>query len=186
MAGAKAIKLYPSHARIAGLYGFVPSRAAELFSKAGVFHRGAVLMEVAMRNIATKTGRAIAASTLLCALAGAAAHADPPVHQSQRPGETPGVATPTAQPRTCMTHDGAGDKLRAEYGEKILGHGVSSDGTLVEIYLAPSGTFTVIKTTPAGLSCVVDFGEGWQTLHQLEQVGFTPETLKSVPGLAAH
>jgi hypothetical protein len=44
----------------------------------------------------------------------------------------------------------------------------------------------VIKTTPAGLSCVVDFGEGWQTLHQLEQVGFTPETLKSVPGTSAH
>jgi hypothetical protein len=161
---------------------------AELFSQAGVFHRGAVLMEVAMRNIATKTGRAIAAP-LFCALAAGAAYAEPPVQQSQRPGETldesPG-ATTRAQSRTCMTHDGADDKLRAEFGEKILGHGVSSDGTLVEIYLAQSGSFTVIKTTPAGLSCVVDFGEGWQTLHQLEQVGFTPETLKSVPGTAAH
>ena len=134
-----------------------------------------------MRNIATKTGRAIAAPALFCALAAGAAYADPPL-QSQRPGETPD----RSQPRTCMTHDGAGDKLRADFGERILGHGVSSDGTLVEIYLAPSGTFTVIKTTPAGLSCVVDFGEGWQTLHQLEQVGFTPETLKSVPGPAAH
>ena len=85
-----------------------------------------------------------------------------------------------------MAHDGADDKLKSVYGEKILGHGVSSDGTLVELYLAPSGSFTVIKTTPAGLSCVVDFGEGWQTLHQLEQVGFTPETLKSVPGIASH
>lgn len=132
-----------------------------------------------MRNIASSAGRAIAASALLCALA-AGAYADPPVQQTQRPAETP------AQPRSCMTHDGAGDKLRAEYGEKILGHGVSSDGTLVEIYLAQSGTFTVIKTTPAGLSCVVDFGEGWQTLHQLDQVGFTPETLESVPGVASH
>jgi hypothetical protein len=147
-------------------------------------------MEVAMRNIATKTGRAIAAPALFCALATGAAYADPPVQQSQRPGETleesPGATSRTAQPRTCMTHDGADDKLRSEFGEKILGHGVSSDGTLVEIYLAQSGSFTVIKTTPAGLSCVVDFGEGWQTLHQLEQVGFTPETLKSVPGMAAH
>ncbi|HJT15698.1 MAG TPA: hypothetical protein VJ790_23960 [Dongiaceae bacterium] len=104
--------------------------------------------------------------------------ADPPIQQSQRPGETPGVA----QQRSCMPRDGADDKLRSEYGEKVLGHGVSSDGTLVEIYLAPSGTFTVIKTTPAGLSCVVDFGEGWQTVNQLEQAGFTPETLKSLPG----
>lgn len=139
-----------------------------------------------MRNIAARTGRATAALALLGALAAGAAHADPPVQQSQRPGESPGATTGMAQPRSCMTHDGAGDKLRSEFGEKILGHGVSSDGTLVEIYLAQSGSFTVIKTTPAGLSCVVDFGEGWQTLHQLEQVGFTPETLKSVPGIAAH
>lgn len=139
-------------------------------------------MEVAMRNIATRSGRAMAASALFCALIAPVAYAEPPIHQTQRPGESPG---PTG-PRTCMTHDGAGDKLRSEFGEKILGHGVSSDGTLVEIYLAPNGSFTVIKTTPAGLSCVVDFGEGWQTLHQLEQVGFTPETLKSVPGIAAH
>lgn len=137
-------------------------------------------MEVAMRNIAARSGRAIAAPALflVCSLAAGTASADPPVQQSQRPGETPGVA----QQRSCMPRDGADDKLRSEYGEKVLGHGVSSDGTLVEIYLAPSGTFTVIKTTPAGLSCVVDFGEGWQTVNQLEQAGFTPETLKSLPG----
>jgi hypothetical protein len=138
-------------------------------------------MEVAMRNIATSSGRAIAASVLFCAMAVGTAYADPPI-QSQRPGETPGVA----QQRSCMPHEGADDKLRLEYGEKVLGHGVSKDGTLVEIFLAPSGTFTVIKTTPSGLSCVVDFGEGWQTLHQLEEVGFTPETLKSAPGSATH
>ncbi|HKP27054.1 MAG TPA: hypothetical protein VJV39_24500 [Dongiaceae bacterium] len=133
-----------------------------------------------MRNIATNSGRAIAASALFCVLAVGTAYAESPV-QSQRPGETSEPAQ-----RSCMSHDGADDKLRSEYGEKILGHGVSKDGTLVEIFLAPSGTFTVIKTTPSGLSCVVDFGEGWQTLHQLEQVGFTPEALKSVPGPAAH
>lgn len=132
-----------------------------------------------MRNIAAKTGRAIAAPALFCVLIASAAYADPPVQQAQRPGETP-------QQRTCMTHEGAGDKLHSQFGEKILGHGVSSDGTLVEIFLAPSGTFTVIKTTPAGLSCVVDFGEGWQTLHQLEEVGFTPETLRSLPGSGSH
>ncbi len=141
-------------------------------------------MEVAMRNIATKTGRAIVAPALLCALAVGTAYAEPPLDQIQRPGETPGAGI--AQQRSCMPHEGADDKLRAEYGEKVLGHGVSKDGTLVEIFLAPSGTFTVIKTTPAGLSCVVDFGEGWQTVHQLDQVGFTPETLKSVPGSTAH
>jgi hypothetical protein len=149
-----------------------------------------MLMEVAMRNIATTTGRAIAAPALFCILAGGTATARPPLDQSQRPGETieqkPGATAGVAGPRSCMPRDGADDKLRSEYGEKVLGHGVSGDGTLVEIFLAPSGTFTVIKTTPAGLSCVVDFGEGWQTVHQLDQVGFTRETLRSAPGSAAH
>ena len=135
-------------------------------------------MEVAMHNIAARSGRAIAAPALFCALAAGTAYSDPTVQQSQRPGETPDVA----QQRSCMPREGADDKLRSEYGEKVLGHGVSSDGTLVEIFLAPSGTFTVIKTTPARLSCLVDFGEGWQTVHQLEQAGFTPESLKSLPG----
>ena len=115
-----------------------------------------------MRTIAARFGL----SALICGLAATAAYGDQAVQ---------------AEPRTCMPHDGADDKLRAEYGEKIVGHGLSRDGTLLEIYLAPSGSFTVIKTTPAGLSCVVDFGEGWQTLNQLEQVRFAPETLKSVP-----
>lgn len=133
-------------------------------------------MEVAMRKIAARLGLSTA-PIMICTLAAVAAYGD----QAQRPG-----ASVEAEPRTCMPHDGAGDKLHAEYGEKIAGHGLSRDGTLLEIYLAPSGSFTVIKTTPAGLSCVVDFGEGWQTLHQLEQADFTPgsldaETLKSVP-----
>ncbi len=136
-----------------------------------------------MHKIAARIGGAMIAPALFGALAGTAL-AKPPM-ESTGPGETPGSTADVAQPPSCMSHDGADDKLRSEYGEKILGHGVSKDGTLVEIYLAPSGTFTVIKTTPSGLSCVVDFGEGWQTLHQLEQVGFTPETLKSAPGSAA-
>lgn len=118
-------------------------------------------------------GGALVASTLLCALVVGTATADP------------GATSETAQQRSCMPHDGADDKLRLEYGEKALGHGISKDGTLVEIFLAPSGTFTVIKTTPAGLSCVVDFGEGWQTVHQLEEVGLARDTLKSAPGSAA-
>jgi len=84
--------------------------------------------------------------------------------------------------RTCLPHDSADAKLRQEFGEKVLGRGVSKDGTLLEIFMAQNdGTFTVIKTTPDGTSCVVDFGEGWQTLNQLESVGFSPQDLKPVP-----
>lgn len=120
---------------------------------------------------------AIAASAILWMACGGAAFADPPVQLTQRPGE---ASPPAAQAQNCMPHNGANDKLRAQFGEKVLGRGVSGDGTLVEIFLSPSGSFTVIKTTPKGMSCVVDFGEGWQTLNQLESIGLTPNDLKNL------
>lgn len=132
-----------------------------------------------MPDIAAKRRCAIVASALLI-VAGGAALAEPPPQLAQRPGESTPMAPGSPQTRACLPHDNAGDKLRAEFGEKVLGRGVSSDGTLVEIFLSPSGTFTVIKTTPKGVSCVVDFGEGWQTLNQLESVGLTPRDLENL------
>jgi hypothetical protein len=111
--------------------------------------------------------------TAASALAGQPVETQPNIQQT-----TP----PQAPQRTCLSHDSAGAKLRQEFGEKVLGRGVSNDGTLLEIFMAQKdGTFTVIKTTPDGTSCVVDFGEGWQTLNQLESVGFSPEDFKPVP-----
>ena len=79
--------------------------------------------------------------------------------------------------RTCLPHDTIDLKMRQDYGEKLIGQGISSDGTLVEIFMAPAGSFTVIKTSPEGTSCVVDFGDGWRSLNQLESIGFTPDSL---------
>jgi hypothetical protein len=120
---------------------------------------------------------AVVAPAFLCIASGAPALAEPSAELAQRPAES---ATPTvhAQPQSCLPRDSADDKLRSEFGEKVLGRGVSSDGTLVEIFQSPSGTFTVIKTTPKGMSCVVDFGEGWQTLNQMEAVDFSPKDLQ--------
>ncbi|WP_162917164.1 hypothetical protein [Dongia deserti] len=133
-----------------------------------------------MRSIPAKTCGVIVAPAFFYIMGLGAAVADPPVQLTQRPGETAPPAVGTGEARSCLPHDSADDKLRAEFGEKVLGRGVSSDGTLVEIFLSPTGTFTVIKTTPKGMSCVVDFGEGWQTLNQLESVGLSPNDLKEL------
>jgi hypothetical protein len=137
-----------------------------------------------MTSIPARICAAIAAPAILWMASSGAVLADPPVQLTQRPGEASPPPVGAAQAQNCLPHDSADDKLRAQFGEKVLGRGVSGDGTLVEIFLSPSGSFTVIKTTPKGLSCVVDFGEGWQTLNQLESVGLTPgdlKTLKIVP-----
>jgi hypothetical protein len=127
-----------------------------------------------MLKIAARRGSTIALSVLFCALLGGAAMADPAIQRTQRPSEgSPGQ-------HACMPYARADQQLRAHFDEKVLGRGISSDGTLIEIFMSPKRTFTVIKTTPSGMSCVVDFGDGWQTLNQLEAVGFTPEDLKTL------
>jgi hypothetical protein len=68
----------------------------------------------------------------------------------------------------CFPHEELEGELRQAYNEKKLGHGISGDGNLVEIFMSSAGSFTVIKTSPAGVSCIVDFGEGWQSIDQLE------------------
>jgi len=68
----------------------------------------------------------------------------------------------------CFPHEELEGELKQSYNEKKLGHGVSGDGNLIEIFMSSAGNFTVIKTSPAGVSCIVDFGEGWRTIDPLE------------------
>lgn len=80
----------------------------------------------------------------------------------------------------CLPHEQIEDRLLRGFNEKKLGHGISGDGNLIEVFMSSAGNFTVIKTSPSGVSCIVDFGEGWQTINQFEtawlsQVPGTPE-----------
>lgn len=130
-----------------------------------------------MRDVVARGTRLRITAPILAALLLAV----PAVAVAQAPEAKPPVPGQSASPnsgRACLPHDGVDTKLQREFGERELGRGISADGTLVEIFMAPSGNFTVVKTTPGGVSCVVDFGEGWQPLNQLETVGFTPEDLK--------
>jgi len=68
----------------------------------------------------------------------------------------------------CRTHAEMEAKLLSDFGERKVGYGVSGDGSLVEVYAGPNGSFTVVKTLPGHASCIVDFGESWQMLAPLE------------------
>ena len=82
----------------------------------------------------------------------------------------------------CLAHAEIEAKLLNDFGEKKLGLGISDDGTLLELFVARSGTFTVVKTSPRGISCIVDFGQGWQTtLNLLEVTGSSEGDLRVAP-----
>ncbi|HEY3146630.1 MAG TPA: hypothetical protein VGJ75_09775 [Dongiaceae bacterium] len=73
--------------------------------------------------------------------------------------------------QVCLAHADLEAKLLSDFGEKKLGLGISGDGNLLELFVARTGTFTVVKTSPHGVSCIVDFGDSWQTLNLLEVTG---------------
>ena len=61
--------------------------------------------------------------------------------------------------------------LHTIYGENLVAHGQSNAGLLIEIYAAPTGTWTIIATTLNGMSCLVDDAVAWGTITSSDQSG---------------
>ncbi|MEM7222587.1 MAG: hypothetical protein AAF495_06390 [Pseudomonadota bacterium] len=71
-----------------------------------------------------------------------------------------------AQPR-CNDRDSVIALLSGKYREQPVALGVANNGNLVEVLSTDKGdTWTIIVTTPRGVSCLVAAGEGWHTLEQ--------------------
>jgi len=68
-----------------------------------------------------------------------------------------------AEQSACAPRKEVINQLSAKFGEEPVAIGVSDSGRLIEILAGQAGgTFTVILTTPQGLSCIVLTGESWQ------------------------
>ena len=59
--------------------------------------------------------------------------------------------------------------LLSQYKETPTYAGLSNRGWLVEVWTAPDGeTWSIISTSPHGVSCIQDAGEDWQDVPQVE------------------
>ncbi len=77
-------------------------------------------------------------------------------------GSDPALAQGT--PALCRARDGLLSELESKYGEVTVAIGVA-DGQLIELLTAKDGiTWTIILTSPKGLSCLIASGEGWRPL----------------------
>ena len=66
--------------------------------------------------------------------------------------------------QVCIARDSLLTQLESQYGEVSVAIGVA-DGALVELLTAKDGmTWTIIVTTPQGMSCLIASGEGWRPL----------------------
>jgi len=82
------------------------------------------------------------------------------------------TAMAQGQPQ-CNERDNVLSLLAKKYKETPVAAGVTNTGGLVEVLTdTKSGTWTIIVTTPQGMSCLVAAGEGWRSM---EQIALEPE-----------
>lgn len=85
---------------------------------------------------------------------GVIATAPPDARAQSSPGLRAGMA--------CGMRDAVIATLGDKYGEVRRGGGLAGPVAIFEIWASEAtGTWTILKTTPNGLTCVMAVGEGW-------------------------
>lgn len=83
------------------------------------------------------------------------------------------VASLPAQAANCAKREMVVKRLQSHYSESFAGGGLQasrSTQSVVEVWASEkTGTFTVILTTPEGLSCIVATGTDWHQAHLLDE-----------------
>ena len=96
---------------------------------------------------------ALASAALVLALSGgAAAQQTPNPHR-----QVPTSSSP------CGARADVVKMLKENFGERAMAHGIAHSGTLAEVFISPGGTWTIIATSPNGISCMIGSGESWET-----------------------
>ncbi len=73
----------------------------------------------------------------------------------------------------CNSRDKVLELLSETYSEAPVAIGVTNNGGLVEVLSTGDGnTWSMIITSPQGISCLVAAGEGWRLI---EQIAMGPE-----------
>jgi hypothetical protein len=68
----------------------------------------------------------------------------------------------------CNSRDYVLDLLSDKYEEAPVAVGVANNGGLVEVLTTgDGGTWSIIITSPQGMSCLVAAGEGWRPIEQM-------------------
>ncbi len=79
-------------------------------------------------------------------------------------------ATPTSAQTVCGDRSKMVGYLDRDYQESQSGLGLASNGAVVELYTAKTGTWTMLITGPGGKTCVIGSGDSWETQLAPEKV----------------
>lgn len=76
------------------------------------------------------------------------------------------VALSAAEGRPCGDRDYVVSQLYKEADETLVAQGLRSMGFLVEVFVAPDGTWTLLETMPNGVTCIIAAGVSWHTVSK--------------------
>jgi hypothetical protein len=107
---------------------------------------------------------AVGAALWLASHAVNAQMANPPIPQLKPPAETPAVPS-GPNPAACGPMHSLAKYLKDRYDEAPNSFGLQSNGNLLQVYSSEEkGTWTMVSTTPTGVSCIVAEGKRWESL----------------------
>lgn len=68
------------------------------------------------------------------------------------------IGTTTNAHGQCTLRSLMLEKLKQQFKETVLYQGLNSRGIIIEILISPKNTFTIITTSPNGMSCIIAEG----------------------------
>lgn len=72
------------------------------------------------------------------------------------------VSIPAHGQVVCADRPKVAEHLMRNFQESSAGTGLTYTGQAIELFVARSGTWTIVVSTPAGQACIVSHGEAWQ------------------------
>jgi hypothetical protein len=64
----------------------------------------------------------------------------------------------------CGSHDKIVDTLDRSYKETLTNFGIAGQRNLLEVFASEKGTWTIIVTTPEGMTCIMAAGQSWENV----------------------
>jgi len=87
------------------------------------------------------------------------------------------IPTATAEAQTarpqCADRGSVLAQLAQKYHEAPVNMGLTNAGAVLEILTSDGGTWTVVVTTPSGVSCMIAAGQHWEPVER-KKVGYVP------------
>ncbi|WP_420420394.1 hypothetical protein [Pacificispira sp.] len=74
----------------------------------------------------------------------------------------PQAASAQGGPQVCGPRDKIITRLSARYQERQSAIGMTSGGSLVELFVSAEGTWTFVHTNADGVTCLLAAGEDWE------------------------